>query len=85
MITFLLLDALINVVSALLSWLPVVTSLPFGLDGYLSTGIGFFRDIFSVFPFLSTVLTVALAYLGFRLSLMGVKAVMGNRTPSHNH
>lgn len=84
MITYVILQVLISLVGGLLSWLPTITVLPFGIDGYLSTGIGYFRGLFGVFPFLSTILTVALAYLSFRLVLQGAKVVLGHRAPHHN-
>jgi len=65
-------------------WLPTVTVLPWGIDGYLSTGVGYIKGFSVFFPFINTAINAFLIYMGFRLLLIVLKFVLGSRTPSHD-
>lgn len=84
MIPYYLLLGLGTVLTALFSFLPRVTVLPWGIDGWLSSGVGMFDSIVQGFPLFGTVMQAFLLYLGFRLTLKVLKLVMGSRTPQHD-
>ena len=47
--------------------------LPFGLDAYLTTGVGYAKYIMYIFPPFETVFHAALWYLSFRLVLVALR------------
>ena len=80
---------LVNAALALLfSWLPDGTTLPtFGsvnLDTVFSNGVGYYRFLATIFPPLTTVLTAATIYLGFKVVMLIIKLILGSRTPQIN-
>ena len=84
-ITFLLtLVALI--LNTVFSWLPVATALPtmggVNLDYYVSTAFGYFHFLTQIFPPLAVVADAALAYLTWRVIVLGLKMALGHRTPT---
>jgi len=59
-----------NVLNSMFSFLPVVDTLPLGMDSVLSTAVGYFRGLMSIFPPLEVVFTAFLIYVSFRVSLI---------------
>lgn len=87
MIISLLLNLLVAILGLIFYLLPNATTLPtFGsvnLDTVFSTGIGYYKYLATFFPPLTTVLTAASIYLGFRVTLLILKFILGSRLPSH--
>jgi len=52
------------------SWLPTVTTLPFGMDNALTLGVGYFKTVADLFPPLAVLLEYVLIYIGFKLTLL---------------
>lgn len=50
--------------------IPVVEELPLGIDGYLTTTMGYFREFSTLFPPLGVVFTAFMFYFGFRTTLL---------------
>lgn len=69
MLIQLLLISLISILNALTWVLPTVTTLPFGIDAILTTGMGYFVFIAAVFPPLAAIMSGFLFYFGFKLGL----------------
>jgi len=84
MITYILLQVLISLVGTILFFLPNVTTLPFGMDDVLASGVGGVKAFIAVCPPLGILISAGLAYMSFRLVLLGVKVVLGHRAPVHN-
>lgn len=84
MIFFFVIQALVYVVSLFLAPFPIITELPWGMDNFLASGMGYYRNLMAFFPPFSTVLTAFLLYLAFRLSIIVLRFFLGSRTPT-NH
>jgi len=69
MIVYLLLSMVVALLNGATWILPTVTTLPFGIDPILSTGMGYIVFIISVFPPLGLLLNGFLFYYGFKLTL----------------
>lgn len=86
-ITKMLIQLLISVVLAILTllfgWLPKATVLPYGIDEHLQTGVGYVKGLTTYFPFLATITTAVLIYIGWRLLLLVANVFLGSRTPHH--
>lgn len=82
MILFLLIQALVYVVGLFFAPFPVVTELPWGVDSFFASGIGYFRHMMEFFPPFSTVLDAFLLYIGFRLAIIILRFFLGSRTPT---
>jgi len=52
-----------------------VTSLPWGLDSIISSGVNGYKEIASVYPPFNTILTAFLILLGFKIAVQLLKAV----------
>lgn len=69
-------------------WLPNGSTLPtFGdvnLDTIFSTGIRYVKFLAVLFPPLTTIISAASIYIGFRLVLIVIKIIIGSRTPAVN-
>lgn len=64
-----ILQLIVSFLAMLLSRFPTITTLPFGIDEILVTGVGGYRALAVIFPPLDIVLTAFLIYLGFRIGL----------------
>jgi len=84
MITYLLIKAVLVILSVFTIWLPRVDVLPWGVDGALVNGVAILKKLGGVYPMVSTVLTAFLIYVAFRISLLVLKFFLGSRTPSHS-
>jgi len=83
MILFLLIQALVYLVSLFFAPFPVVEALPFGVDSFLSDGVSYVKYLSEFFPPLSTVITATLFYIGFKLAMIVLKFFLGSRTPTN--
>jgi len=81
MIITLFLNVVVAFLGGILSFFPAVTELPFGIDGYLTTAVGYFQRIEMIFPPLGILMTMFLIYIGFRITLLALKLFLGNRAP----
>jgi len=82
MIITLFLRVIIMIVGGITHFLPKVTELPWGVDGYLTTGVGLFYRINDLIPILGVVMQAFLIYLGYKAVMLFVKVIMGSRTPT---
>lgn len=82
MIIFFLLTFILTFVSFLFSPLPVVDVLPWGVDNFLVSGMGYFRSLMEFFPPFQTVLSAFLLYIGFRALVSFFKLFLGSNTPA---
>lgn len=64
------LSALIWIIDAVLSFLPKITELPFGLDAILVQAVGTIQAIIAMFPPLQIVWICVLAAISLRLALL---------------
>ena len=69
MILSLLFGTFVTVLSGILSFLPKVTKIPFGIDSVLVQGMGYFHFIMGLFPPLSIMLNGFLVIMGFKVTL----------------
>ena len=83
MIIYYLLQLLIGIGEALTSVFGSVSVLPFGIDSFLSTAVGYFKGAFITLPYLEVVWTCFLWVILFEVSLLVLKVFMGSRVP-HN-
>jgi len=82
MIITLFLRVIIMIVGGIVHFFPTVTELPWGVDGYLTTGVGLYYRLADLVPILSVVMDVFLIYIGFKLSMIILRVFMGSRTPT---
>lgn len=64
------LSFLVDLIDIALSWLPVVTELPLGMDTALTTAIGYVNSVREILPFLDLMFSAFLWYLSFLVVLM---------------
>jgi len=69
MLVTMILNAVLSVVMVLLSWIPDVTTIPF-VDEYLSTGMGYFVFLMTIFPPLVTIYSAFLFVMWFRINMI---------------
>lgn len=81
MILFLLIQALVFAISLIFAPFPVVDQLPWGMDAFFSSGIGYFRYLMDFFPPFSTVLTAFVVYIGVKVAIIVLTFFLGSRTP----
>jgi hypothetical protein len=55
--------------SLIFSWFPVVTQLPFGIDGVLTTGMGYVWFMANIIPPIGIMLNGFLFLIGFKIVL----------------
>ena len=79
MLFTLILKVLFDVLGAIFSIFPTVTSLPFGLDSVLSTGFGYWNSFLAVFPPLQIVWACFLWFLFYKATMMIFKMFFGAR------
>lgn len=63
--------------------LPVITELPFGIDGILTTAVSYYHGITETVPYLQVVWNCFLFVLAFEVVLLVLKLVLGSRLPAH--
>lgn len=86
MILYLVIQALLFILSLIFAVFPTVETLPWGVDSVLSDGMGYYRTLMDVFPPLSTVLNAVLIYIGYKLAIIVLRFFLGSRTPvTQNH
>jgi len=81
MIWYYLILFITSLLNAVFSWLPTVEVLPLGMDSALTTSVGYFRGLMSIFPPFETLFIVAFWYLSFKLVLVVLKFFIGHRAP----
>jgi len=81
MTTYYLILFVVSVLNIVLSWVPVVTSLPFGIDLFLSAVFGYVQAFGEVFWPFKPILNVIFFMIPFYLTLLVVKVFLGARTP----
>jgi len=81
MIIILLLNFLLLIIGAVFSFFPVVLELPFGIDGFLTTAVGYFIGIFDTIPYLEVVWTSFKWIIVFEIALLVLKLFFGSRSP----
>jgi len=69
MITALIIGTFAALFQIIFGWLPQAGALPFGIEGYLSQGMGYLNFLFTIIPPLSII------YAGF-IWLLGWKALL---------
>jgi len=85
MITFLVLVGIVGMLLTLLSFLPPVTTLPFGIDGVFYTVGHWIVLIQTDFWPLHIVFTMFFFfYLPFLILLMTLRFILGHRAPGHD-
>jgi len=84
MIIHLLFSIIIMIFNTLVSWLPSVSVLPFGMDSLWISSVGYFKGFMLIFPPLEIVYQAFVFYLGFRLLLIVLKVFLGKRVPHHD-
>lgn len=77
-----LLTVVITLVGFLFGLFPLITELPWGLDAVVVQGVGGYKLLATAFPPLSTVLTIFLIYISFRLGMILLRFFLGSRTPT---
>lgn len=70
MLLYIILQIPVLVVTALTQFFPTVTSLPFGVDALLQSGMGWFLYLASLVPPLMALWQAFLWILGWKLALM---------------
>jgi len=84
MIIYYIFTFLSGVGGLLLSVLPKVDTLPFGIDAILVTMVGYFHGAMVTIPYLQVVWSCFLWILLFEVLLLVAKFVFGSRLPA-NH
>ncbi len=69
MILSLIFGTFVTVLSGVLSFLPKVTTIPWGVDSVLVQGVGYFHFIGKVFPPIEIMLTGFFVVVGFKITL----------------
>lgn len=59
-----------SVLTAAFSFLPVVETLPFGIDEAMLNMVGYFNAAKAIIPWLPTLFAAFMFYVGFRITLM---------------
>jgi len=82
MIIYFLLVALVYVVSLIFAVFPTVTELPWGVDNFMTAGVGYYKLMAESYPPFLTFFNAFVIYLGFRLSIIVLRFFLGSRTPT---
>jgi len=85
MITFFIIKAIISVISIVFIFMPVIEELPFGVDAYIEQGVSGYKLLASYFPPLDLFMDLFLIYIGYKLIMLLIKFILGNRTPSYSN
>jgi len=83
MIFSFILLAVTSFLSFVFAMFPTVTELPWGVDNFVVSGVGYYKALMHFFPPFSTVLNAFLIYIGFRLGILILRFFLGSRTPTH--
>lgn len=75
MLIQMLIGALISLLVVVFGWLPVVTSLPFGIDSFIVTGVGYVNFISTIFPPLGILYTAFLWVIGWKITLLVIRMI----------
>jgi len=70
-----------SVLNLAFAWVPTVTELPFGIDGFFLDAIGYVESFIHIFWPLQPVWNVLLIYIPIKLSLLVLKVILGSRVP----
>lgn len=81
MIIILILNLLVSFLVVILSPLPSVTVLPFGIDAELTTAMGYFNSFLDLVWPLQIIWQCLLWYLGFELVLLVIRVFLPHRLP----
>ena len=69
MLTGFFLNIFITIFNFAFSWGGTITTLPFGIDAFLQTGMGYFYSLVAIIPPLGIILSGFLWVIGFKLLL----------------
>lgn len=81
MIINLLFSVLNAIGNVIFGWMPVVTTLPFGVDSAMVTVVGYAKTVMELIPPIQVVFNFFMLYLGFRFGLLVFKVFLGSRAP----
>ena len=85
MIIALIINIVLLIFGSLFSFLPVVIKLPtigiIDLDYYFTTGVGYFKFLTQIFPPFEIIAQCAIIYLTWKLTVLGLRVILGHRTP----
>lgn len=84
MITSGIISVFVILLTVVFGWLPTVTVLPFNLEGTIYNAVGMIHTLVLFFPPLGTVMTAFAVYVGFRMTLVVMKLILGSRLPTIN-
>lgn len=71
------------ILALLLGWLPEVSTIPV-VDSYLVSASQGLHKLVEIVPFFGDLLTAFLVYIGFRLTMIVAKVLLGSRMPMYN-
>jgi len=69
MITQAIFSIIFRLLETLFNWLPLVDTLPWGIDAILIMAVGLFKAFVAIFPPMQIVFEAFLIYIGFRIIL----------------
>jgi len=85
MILYLIISFFISILGFILSFLPTITALPFGLDSSIAAIFGAIHASTSIFPFIGTVMLylvlvfgIQMAFFTWRIAVFVYNAVRGS-------
>lgn len=73
MIWYFILKFIASVLGIILSFFPVVTELPLGMDGYLSTSMNYFRYFAEIVPPFALIFNAFLFYMYFKIIMLTLR------------
>lgn len=82
MLTYLFLRLIVIFFASIVSWLPRVDVLPFGIDSALGTAMGYWYSFLAVMWPFAIVWTMFLWYLGIRATVYALRLILGSHTPA---
>lgn len=75
------LDFLVTSFRVMFDWVPDVTTLPFGIDEFMTESVGHFYSLASVFWPLQPIIACFIFYIGFMIVVQITKFFLGSRVP----
>jgi len=70
-----------SILNVAFSWMPTVTELPFGIDGFTLTAVGYLQAFVQIFWPIAPFYNFILFYIPFKLAIIVLKVFLGARTP----
>lgn len=85
MIIHIFFSIIILLFNTIVSWLPSVSALPFGMDSFFVTMVSVFKGSFVTFPYFEVVWNCFTYILGFEVFMIVLKIFLGSRVPTNHH